>query len=108
VLALGKEDRRAALLECANDVVQYRRVPRFVVRERRVELLDTDLLSETCSAEGRLADNEPMLERACIGLGLGVDPEAHRTDLHLGDRMMSVAPLRRRRQPDNVPRLYLP
>ena len=75
--------------------------------ECAVKILDGDLAVERGTAERRLAHEEPVLERTSGRLRLGVHLEAHRAELHLGDRMMTVAPLRRRGKPDDVPGLYL-
>jgi hypothetical protein len=42
-----------------------------------------------------------------IGLGPRVDLEAHGTEVHLCDRVMPVAALRRRREPNDLPGLRL-
>ena len=47
-----------------------------------------------------------MLERALARVGLCVHREAHRTKLHLRDRVASIAALRCRGQPDDVTRLH--
>jgi hypothetical protein len=80
-----------------DDVVQDHRVTRLVAGERGVEILDHDLVAGPRRAEGGLADDEAMLERAGRSLGLRVDLEAHGPELHFGDRVMAVAPLRGRR-----------
>ena len=107
ILALGEEYRRAPFLERAHDVVQDHCVPRLVARQRGVEILDGDPVAERVRTEAGLADDEAVLEGARGALRLHVDLEAHRAELHLRDRVMAVAALRCRCQPDDVARLDL-
>ena len=57
--------------------------------------------------EGGLADDQPVLEGPPRRLALRVDGEADRPELHLGDRVVPVPTLRRRRQADDVAGLHL-
>src|SRR5262249_4668093 len=107
VLALGEQDGRATLLERLNDVVQDQGVPRVVARERRVEVLDAQLLARAWRTKGGLSNDEAMLERPRARLRLGIDLEAHGAELHLDDRVVTIASQRSRRQPDDVASLHL-
>src|SRR5229473_450857 len=103
--ALGQEDRGAPICEGTDDIVEDHYVARLVLRQRPVETLDTSVGGSGRKAEGGLAHDEPMLERALARLCLCIHREAHWTKLHLGDWMVPIASLGRRGQPDDVTRL---
>ena len=95
---------------CRSDLEELLRVhgvPRLVVRECGVQILDPNLLVVTRSPEARIAHDQSMLERPRRRLGLRVDFEAHGADLHLGNRVIAVAALRRRCEPHDIPCLHL-
>ena len=107
VLPLGEEDRRPPFLEGRDHVVQDQLVALLVRGECRVELLDARRSCAGRRPEGRLSHDETVLERPAGRLALRVHREADRPELHLGDRMLAVAPLRRRGQADHVAGLHL-
>jgi hypothetical protein len=107
VLSLGQQDGRAAIFQRPDHIIQDQLIPVPVPGERGVDLLNAGCLLGVRHPERGLPREQPVLERAVSRLRLGVDREADRAELHLGDRMMTIAPLRRGRQPDDVPRLDL-
>jgi len=80
IRALGEQERRPAFFERTNHVVENHSVPRLVVREQRVQLLDLGL--RVGRPESGLTCDQPVLERTSGGLRLRVDREAHRAELH--------------------------
>jgi hypothetical protein len=52
-------------------------------------------------------DDEPVTERASCHLGLCIHSEADGSELHLGDRVMSIPALRRCGETSDEARLYL-
>ena len=90
-----------------DDVVEDELVALLVARERGVELLDARRRSARRRPEAGLAHDERCSNGRCAAWLFAIDGEADRPELHLGDRMMPVAPLRRRRQTDDVARLHL-
>src|SRR5207249_6765012 len=61
--------------------------------DRGIELLDPGSWSEARRAEGSLAADQAMLERALRLLALRVDGEPDGTALHVDDRLVPVAPI---------------
>ena len=90
-----------------DDVVEDQPVARLVGGELAVVVLDGAGGVLGSKHEAGLAHDQPVVEGPLRGLALRVDREPHRAELHLGDRVVPVAALRRRGQPDDVPRLDL-
>jgi len=85
VSPLREEDRRSALLEGANHIVEDELVAPAIGGDRGIELLDPGSWSEARRAEGSLAADQAMLERALRLLALRVDGEPDGTALHVDD-----------------------
>src|SRR5262249_3950304 len=101
VHTLREQDRRAPLLESPDDIIQDELVALLVCCERRIQLLDGGHLSARI-LEACLTNDELVSEGALRRLALRVDRETDRSELHLGDRMVAIAPLRCRRQSHDV------
>lgn len=74
--------------------------------KRRVQLLNARR-AFAGNMEAGLAHDELVDKRALRRLAPGIDAEADGPQLHLGDRMLSVAPLRGRRETDDKTGLRL-
>ncbi len=107
VLTLGEQDRRTSLGQRGRDVVQNETVAVLVGRQCGVEQLDAAHGHRAITTEHGLADDQSMIERPSRRLAPGIDGEAHRAELHLGDRVKAVPPARRGRQPGNEAGLHL-
>ena len=107
ILSLGQQDGRAAIFQRPDHIIQDQLVPVTVPGQRGIDLLNAGPLLGARHPERGLSHEQPVLERATSRLRLGVDREADRAELHLDDRMMTITPLRRGRQPDDVPGLDL-
>ena len=104
VLSLGQHDRRAPGFEGADDVVQDEGVPSLVAGKQPVDDLDRTAGIAARELEACLSNDQPARERTCGRRRLPVGDIARRAELHLKDRMLSVAAFRRRRQPGHVAR----
>ena len=107
VLPLREEDGGPALLEGGDHVIEDQVVACLVGGERGVELLDALSFRRSGLAEGGSPDDETVLEGPPSGLAPGVDGEAHRSELHLGDGVLAVPPLWGRCQAHHVASLHL-
>jgi len=96
--ALGEQNGRASRRQGREDVLENTPVARLVARESAVDGLDADIAGVPRHPERGLAHDELVAERPPRGLALGIDPIAHRTQLHFDDRVVAVAPLGRGRQ----------
>jgi len=107
ILSFCEQDGRAALMDGGDDVLDDTAVSGVVIRQHPVDLLDAGSCARSNQAESAIAHDESVIKRPVRGLASGVHPEANGAQLHLGDGLMSVAPLRCRGEPNDVARLHL-
>jgi hypothetical protein len=87
VFTLGEDDRRASLRQSAPHVVQDEAIAVLIGRQLGIEPLDTIHGHRAVATERRLANDQPVVEWTARRLVPGFHGEAHRTELHLRDRM---------------------
>ena len=100
--SLREYHRRSPLHERADDILHDERVARRIRDQRGVHLLDAPRRACAIDAKPCLPREQPLLERLPRRRAPRVDRMAHRTALHEQDRVVSVAAVRRRAQPDDV------
>ncbi len=105
ILTLGEHNRRAAFLHDRDHVVDDSFISGAVVRESVVKLLDGRAIA--VHSKSGLSHDEPVIERPARGLAFRIHAKSHGTQLHLSDRMASVAPLGRRGESDEIARFDL-
>lgn len=106
-LALREEDGCPPLPEGVDHVVDDEPAPRLIGSQRRIERLDAEARDEAPRDDGGLAHDQSVLERPASGLSPGIHGEPDRTERHLEDRVETIAPARRCRQPRDEARLHL-
>src|SRR5581483_939674 len=101
---LGQNERRSAVCDGPQHVIDNEQCPIVVGDELRVDLLDSGICQALREAEVRGAHNDLMVERPRRCLLLGVDPNANWTALEGDDRVVTVLPHRRGSQTDDESR----
>src|SRR6185436_16664402 len=107
VPSLGEEDRRAALLQRTEDVVQNEAVASLVLRKSRIDALDASVGAGTFQLESGLADDELVVERPPCRLALGIYREANRSQLHRENGVVPIPAVRCGGQADDITGLDL-
>jgi hypothetical protein len=104
ILALGDDNRRAAVFERRQDVVKDQIISCGVLSELCVQLLDCRLLIRLTSRKLKFSapENDFVVGRSSRRLLPGIDAMTDRTALHEDDRVVAVLPRHRGRQPEHV------
>src|SRR6266403_245385 len=99
ILALGDDNRRAAVFERRQDVIEDQIVSCGILSELCVQLLDCRLLIRLTSRKLKFStpENNLMVERPSCCLLPGIDPMTDLAALHEDDRMVAVLPCHRGR-----------
>lgn len=71
-------------------------------REQAVDLLNADSTLVHGELDSRVANDQAVLEGSLCGLTPGIHREADRTQLHLGNGVVTVAPAGRRGETGHV------
>jgi hypothetical protein len=95
------------LLQGANHIVKDELVTLAIGGDRGIEILDPGIWFEVRRPERSVSADESMLERAPRRLVLRVDGEPDGPALHVDDRLVPVAAVRRGGEACDVPRLHL-